>query len=221
MMDWKRALALVCALLTLALVGCASEKVQAAEKAGVVYLDPNAAPAATAAPQPKESAAAPTAAPAAEPAPAAPEAPAAEGDEPEAALDLYFECRGVRIEPMMEAAPVIAALGEPIRRFEADSCAYVGKDIFYAYPGVQLTVNEVEGVERITVITVADDTVTTPQGLRIYDEEEKLLDTLGGVDEGGVYTYVSGQTELVIQVKEAFDGVRRIAYIEYRVADDQ
>ena len=222
MMDWKRALALVCALLTLALVGCASQPAQAAEKAGVVYLDPNAAPAATAAPAPKgEAAAAPAAAPAADPAPAAPEAPAAEDDAPEAALDLYFECRGVRIEPMMEAAPVIAALGEPIRRFEADSCAYVGKDIFYAYPGVQLTVNEVEGVERITVITVADDTVTIPQGLRIYDDEEMLLDILGGVDEGGVYTYRSRQTELVIQVKEASDGVRRIAYIEYRVADDQ
>ena len=76
-------------------------------------------------------------------------------------------------------------------------------------------------MERITVITVADDTVTIPQGLRIYDDEEMLLDILGGVDEGGVYTYRSRQTELVIQVKEASDGVRRIAYIEYRVADDQ
>ena len=136
-------------------------------------------------------------------------------------MDLYFECRGVRIVPMMEAAPVVAALGEPIRRFEADSCAYVGKDVFYAYPGVQLTVNEVEGVERITVIMVTDDTVTIPQGLRIYDEEEKLLSILGGTDDADVYTYTDGQTVLLIQVKEAADGVRRIAYIEYQVAADQ
>ena len=135
--------------------------------------------------------------------------------------ELYYECRGVRIEPLMEAAPVLSALGEPLRRFEADSCAYVGKDVFYAYPGVQLTVNEVEGVERITAIMVTDDTVAIPQGLRIFDEEEKLLSILGGVDENGVYTYRHGRTELIVQVKDAGDGARRIAYMEYQAAADQ
>ena len=122
---------------------------------------------------------------------------------------------------MMEAAPVLAALGEPLQVFEADSCAYIGKDLFYAYPGVQLTVNEVEGVARITVIMVTDDTVTIPQGLRIFDEEEKLLDLLGGTDENGVYTYRSGQTMLVVQVKDAGDDGRRISFMEYQVAVDQ
>ena len=76
-------------------------------------------------------------------------------------------------------------------------------------------------VERITLITVADDTVSIPQGLRIYDEEEKLLSILGGTEDNGVYTYRSGQVELIIQVKDAEDDTRRIAYIEYRVAEDQ
>ena len=113
-----------------------------------------------------------------------------------------------------------AALGTPIGSFEADSCAYIGKDLFYYYPGFELTVNEVEGVDRITAITVADDTVTTPQGLRIYDDEEKLLDVLGGTEENGVYTYESGKTILLIQVKAAEDGVRRIATMEYRAAEE-
>ena len=136
-------------------------------------------------------------------------------------LDLYFEGKGVRLEPWMEAAPALAALGTPIGSFEADSCAYIGKDLFYYYPGFELTVNEVDGVNRITAITVADDTVTIPQGLRIYDEEEKLLDVLGGVEENGVYTYRSGRTELLIQVKDVGDDARRIASMEYRAADDQ
>ena len=209
-----RLLALIGALM-LALAGCGPQNAQPARKTGVVYLDPNAA---TAAP-----AQAGTDAPLAL-APVQPSSGTEGGDgdstEPEAPLDLYIELRGVRLEPLMEAAPVLAALGEPLRRFEADSCAYVGKDVFYAYPGVQLTVNEVEGVARITLITVTDDTVSIPQGLRIYDDEEKLLDLLGGTEDNGVYAYRSGRVELIVAMQDTEDDVRRIAYIEYRVAQE-
>ncbi len=205
--------ALLAALL-LALMGCGGTA-QPAEKPGVVYLDPNAPAAAqsTAAPAPQGESA---------PITQGTELPPPEqGEEAEPALDLYFESRGVRIEPMMAADPVLSALGEPIGTFEADSCAYIGKDIFYYYPGFELTVNEVEGTNRITAVSVVDDTVITPQGLRIYDEEEKLLSLLGGTEENGVYTYQSGQTLLLIQVKAAGDDVRRIATMEYRAAEDR
>ena len=205
--------ALLAALL-LALMGCGGTA-QPAEKPGVVYLDPNAPAAAqsTAAPAPQGESA---------PITQGTELPPPEqGEEAEPALDLYFESRGVRIEPMMAADPVLSALGEPIGTFEADSCAYIGKDIFYYYPGFELTVNEVEGTNRITAVAVVDDTVITPQGLRIYDEEEKLLSLLGGTEENGVYTYQSGQTLLLIQVKAAGDDVRRIATMEYRAAEDR
>ena len=92
--------------------------------------------------------------------------------------------------------------------------------MFYYYPGFELTVNEVEGQNTITAIAVVDDTVTIPQGLRIYDEEEKLLSILGEAEENGVYTYESGKTILLIQVKAAEDGVRRIATMEYRAAEE-
>ena len=204
--------ALLAALL-LALMGCGGTA-QPAEKPGVVYLDPNAPAAAqsTAAPAPQGESA---------PITQGTELPPPEQTETEPALDLYFESRGVRIEPMMAADPVLSALGEPIGTFEADSCAYIGKDIFYYYPGFELTVNEVEGTNRITAVAVVDDTVITPQGLRIYDEEEKLLSLLGGTEENGVYTYHSGQTLLLIQVKAAGDDVRRIATMEYRAAEDR
>ena len=205
--------ALLAALL-LALMGCGGTA-QPAEKPGVVYLDPNAPASAqsTAAPAPQGESA---------PITQGTELPPPEqGEEAEPALDLYFESRGVRIEPMMAADPVLSALGEPIGTFEADSCAYIGKDIFYYYPGFELTVNEVEGTNRITAVSVVDDTVITPQGLRIYDEEEKLLSLLGGTEENGVYTYHSGQTLLLIQVKAAGDDVRRIATMEYRAAEDR
>ena len=217
-MNHKMLWALILALLLLFGCGGKAAAPQPAQKEGVVFVDPNAAtavPAATAEPVSAEATAAP-----AEATPEPEAAPAGEPEEPPAVPELYFESKGVRMEPWMEAAPVLAALGDPIGSFEADSCAYIGKDLFYWYPGFELTVNEVEGVNRITAVTVADDTVTIPQGLRIYDDEEKLLDILGGEEMNGLYTYRNGQTMLLIQVKEA-EGSRRIASIEYRVAADQ
>ena len=213
----KRYYALCLALLLIALLGCSGQKAQPASKEGVVYLDPNAAPKATAA-----ASAEPVQEPAkAEDAPAEEQVPTEETEEPAPPAEVYFESRGIRIEPWMESAPVLEALGEPIGSFEADSCAYIGKDMFYYYPGFELTVNEVDGVNRITAITVADDTITIPQGLRIYDEEEKLVSVLGGTEENGIYTYQSGHTKLYIQVKEFDDDIRRIGSMEYRVAEDQ
>ena len=217
-MNHKMLWALILALLLLFGCGGKAAAPQPAQKEGVVFVDPNAAtavPAATAEPVSAEATAAP-----AEATPEPEAAPPGEPEEPPAVPELYFESKGVRMEPWMEAAPVLAALGDPIGSFEADSCAYIGKDVFYYYPGFELTVNEVDGQNTITAIAVVDDTVTIPQGLRIYDDEEKLLDILGGEEMNGLYTYQNGQTMLLIQVKEA-EGSRRIASIEYRVAADQ
>ncbi|MBQ6892120.1 MAG: hypothetical protein IJN47_05860, partial [Clostridia bacterium] len=183
----RKGLVFLLILLLLALLGCGQKAVETKPREGVVYMDPNAAKATAAPAAPKATEAAPAPAEAtAEPQPAA-EAAEPEPQAPAAVPELYFESKGVRMEPMMEAAPILAALGDPVGSFEADSCAYLGKDKFYYYPGFELTVNEVEGVDRITAVTVADDTVTIPQGLRIYDEEEKLLSLLGGTDENGIY----------------------------------
>ena len=207
--------AVLLAALLLVLTGCGGSA-QPTQKEGVVYLDPNAPAAAkpqsTAAPAPQGESA---------PITQGTELPPPEqGEEAEPALDLYFESQGVRLEPMMAADEVLLALGQPIGVFEADSCAYIGKDVFYYYPGFELTVNEVDGQNVVTAIAVVDDTVVTPQGLRIYDEEEKLLSILGGTEENGVYTYESGKTILLIQVRAAGDEVRRIATMEYRAAEE-
>ena len=225
-MNGKRMIgALLCACLLAALLGCGSGEKPAQQKPGVVYLDPNAVKAAATKVPPAEEAEKATEAPGAQEtsAPAKEQKPDREetAEEAEAPLDLYFEGKGVRIVPWMEAAPVLAALGDPIGTFEADSCAYIGKDLFYYYPGFELTVNQVEGVDRITAVTVADDTVVTPQGLRIYDEEEKLLSLLGGTEDNGVYTYRNGQIQLLVQVKDGTDDSRHIASMEYRIVEDQ
>ena len=136
-MIWALALVLLACL-----IGCGGEPApRPAEKEGVVYLDPNAVQA-TAAPTEAPAPAAQPQAAEAVPSEEAESAEPAAAEEPEAepALELYFESKGVRMEPMMEAAPVLDALGAPMGSFEADSCAYIGKDLFYYYPGFELTV---------------------------------------------------------------------------------
>ena len=118
-MNRKQALALLAAVLLIALMGCGSEAPapQPTQKEGVVFVDPNAVPAATAAPTAEPVSVEATAAPV-EATPEPETAAAAEPEpETEAAPDLYFESKGVRMEPWMEAAPVLAALGDPIGSF--------------------------------------------------------------------------------------------------------
>ena len=101
-----------------------------------------------------------------------------------------------------EAGWVLDALGEPFDTFTAESCAYQGEDCFYYYDGIEVTVNEIEGVERITGITLADDTVKNPQGVYIGQSIDDALECMKGVDyteNGGVYTFAYGSTLLLLQ----------------------
>ena len=118
---------------------------------------------------------------------------------------------------MDPAEKVLEALGEPVNgTFESDSCAYQGKDYFYYYDGFEVMVNDVDGTKRITGITVADDTVQTPQGVRIGMKLEDAQKLMG--DEfkqvGDVYKYTDGSTVLKLAVGE--DGT--LTAIEYAVA---
>lgn len=116
-----------------------------------------------------------------------------------------FVSGGICVEPLEEADSVLGRLGEPQSTFEADSCAYQGKDYYYYFSGYELTVNEVEGVRRVTAVSLVDDTVKAefPAGLLgIGDTEETLLSVLGG--EGGqeYYEYTDGILMVQVQLTE-------------------
>ena len=113
---------------------------------------------------------------------------------------LYFESAGVKFGIMDEAESVLSALGEPQGSFEADSCAYQGKDYFYYYDGFELTANDVDGALRITGINIIDDTVQTPQGIYIgIDRDDALV--LAGCEyeqSGDVYRVYENETVLLL-----------------------
>lgn len=128
-----------------------------------------------------------------------------EGEEILSLVDSGFVSGQVQILPLEEAEGVLKRLGEPQSTFEADSCAYQGKDYYYYYFGYELTVNELEGVRVITAVTLVDDTVKAefPTGkLGIGDTLETLLEVLGGEDGQDYYAYAGEQVRLEIQLTE-------------------
>ena len=150
-------------------------------------------------------------APAAEAAPAekAPEeAPVEETPAEEAPVEeenadpYYFGTKGIEIRIMDEAEGVLATLGDPLQTFEADSCAFQGKDYFYYYDGFQLMVNDVDGVLRITSITMVDDTVEAMNGIRIGSNEEDIAAAIGEdyTFANNMYVYRYETTSLQISV---------------------
>ena len=130
--------------------------------------------------------------------------------------ELYYASGDVKFGILDAADEVLSALGEPVSTFESNSCAYQGKDYFYYYDGFEVMVNDVDGVKRITGITVADDTVQTPQGLKIGMKLEDAQALLTGEYKqvGDVYKYTQGSTVLKLAVGD--DGT--LTAIEYAVA---
>lgn len=132
--------------------------------------------------------------------------------------ELYYESNGVKFGVFDELDPVTEALGEPVNgTFESDSCAYQGKDYFYYYDGFELMANELDGVLKITGITLADDTVQNPQGVKVGMKLEDALALMGDgyTQNGDVYKFVTGTTQLRLRVGE--DGT--LAAVEYSAAN--
>lgn len=156
--------------------GCGQKQPVVEVDPNAVIIDPNATEAPAAAP-------AVTEAPAAAPVPLAETFPAQEELTELAGEDPYtFHTGDIAILPRMEAEPVLKALGEPAFMFEADSCAYQGKDVYYKFNGFELTVNTPEDKPVITAITVVDDTIRVPfenGSLSIGDPAEKLCSVMG------------------------------------------
>jgi hypothetical protein len=117
---------------------------------------------------------------------------------------LYYDANGVIVHVFDKADDALGSLGEPSGTFEAASCAYQGMDYFYYYDGFQLTVNDIEGTKRVTTITVVDDTVSIPQGVKIGSTQDEMLRLMGSnyTESAGLYAFTEGDTTLQIQIKE-------------------
>lgn len=132
--------------------------------------------------------------------------------------ELYFASGDVKFGVMDLADEVMDSLGSPSGSFEDQSCAYQGTDTVYYYDGFELTTHELDGENRVIGVKLTDDTVQTPQGLKIgmsMDDCQDIFDELGGEMSGAtVYKASCGSTVLIV----GFGPDSCITSIEYAVS---
>ena len=128
--------------------------------------------------------------------------------------ELYFEANGVRFGIFDEAEPVLSALPAPRSTFTGETCAFDSRDEYYRFSGFELMTNEIDGVARITAITLADDTVKTPQGLYIGMPEPDAKEAFPALSEHD-WQLTDGTAQLSVIVR---DGV--IASIVYTPSNE-
>ena len=90
-----------------------------------------------------------------------------------------FEYNGVSVGVDMEAAPIIEQLGEPNKYFEADSCAFQGKDKLYTYSNFEISTYEKDGKDYISTIIFNDDMIETPEGVCLFMTKQDMIDAYG------------------------------------------
>ncbi len=124
-----------------------------------------------------------------------------------------FKYNGVNISVDVSADPVIEKLGEPKSYFEADSCAFQGKDKTYVYNGFEITTYEQEGKDYIASVYLKDDTVATPEGLSLFQKKEDMTKVYGDgyKENAGMYEYTKDRMKLLILIKN--DEITSIQYV--------
>lgn len=111
-----------------------------------------------------------------------------------------------------KADTIIAGLGKYTDCFEADSCAFQGKDKIYTYPGFKVYTYQKDSAEYILSVELVDDSVATPEGIEIGSKAAKVVEKYGNSyqDTVGAYKYTKDKSNLTFIIKN--DEVTGILY---------
>ncbi len=74
----------------------------------------------------------------------------------------------------MDMAEVLTALGEPVKYEESNSCAFVGLDKVYTYPGFTIQTRPDGEKDYVYIISFTDDSVNTNEGIYIGQSVEDV-----------------------------------------------
>ena len=121
------------------------------------------------------------------------------------------------VKLMPGAAFDASALPEATSTYTVPSCALEGTDNVYNYDTFEVTAYDEGKGEFIYSIYFIDPNLTTPEGLALGDTLDKVIDLYGEgyIQEDTSYTYVGGNTSLVIIMQND-----TIASIEYRLVTE-
>ena len=140
---------------------------------------------------------------------------ATEGQTTETGAVYAFEYEGVKLQP--GTAFDASALPEATSTYTVPSCALEGTDNVYNYDTFEVTAYDEGKGEFIYSIYFIDPNLTTPEGLALGDTLDKAISLYGDgyTQEDSAYTYVGGNTMLVIILQND-----AIASIEYRMVTE-
>lgn len=78
-----------------------------------------------------------------------------------------------------EMSKVLDALGQPKAYDESASCAFDGLDKVYKYSGFEITTYPSGNKDFVYMIRLTDDTVATPEGIRVGDSRAEVISAYG------------------------------------------
>lgn len=109
---------------------------------------------------------------------------------------------GTEIEMNVNAADIIAALGEPKSYTEEASCAFEGLDKTYFYGSFYLTTYPDGDNDFTYSLWLVDDTITTAEGAYIGMTEEAMQAIYGtdGYNGSNAYVMTKGDCKLTVIV---------------------
>ena len=119
-----------------------------------------------------------------------PKAPAVLGPTQPDAASWKYTIRGVDVMMHAEAAPVLAALGDPISFTEEASCAFTGLDKTYNYGGFFLQTYPLGDVDYIYSAWLMDDSSETPEGIYIGATQAEVEAAYGADAFNGSNAYI-------------------------------
>ena len=126
-----------------------------------------------------------------------------------------FAYNGQAVRVGDDGNAVAAALGTPVDYIEEDSCGGEGPDKTFVYPGFRYDTVMTGGVDRIVKIVLTDDSIATPEGVKIGSAKSAVIAAYGDSyteTADGSLVYTDGNAKLMFGIRDGV--VTAIHYIE-------
>lgn len=125
----------------------------------------------------------------------------------------YLTYNGTKIELGANAAPAIAALGEPIETKSLGDCGGFGAQVKYVYEDIEIFTLKNEEGETIDGIKFINDILATSKGIAIGDQSSKVIEEYGEPTTKSENELLYRKDNLYIKFKLADGEVSDIDYL--------
>ena len=129
------------------------------------------------------------------------DAPDAATEAPVAAGEAYtFTYGSTTIAMNADTAPIVAALGEPKKYTEEESCAFEGLSKTYFFGSFYLETYPDGDTDRVYCVWLVDDSVNTEEGIYIGATQQQVEDAYGAQWYNGKNAYVVKTGDCVLTI---------------------